>query len=648
MSACCDPNPKDPESSWRIGAASTLVCGASILAGWALEASGFPLLGLAGFIAAYGAGGWSASVRTFAAIRKAEVDVDLLMLIAAAGAATVGHWIEGAALLFLFSLGTSLETYAFGRTRRSIQALMELRPETATLVRTGDAISVALDSLVPDDLVRVRPGERIPVDGNVEDGSSRIDESTLTGEPMPVSKGPGSAVFAGTLNGTGSLDIRVTRTADDSALSRVIQMVEDARETKAPTQSWIEAVEGRYAVGVILAAVVAVLVPWLLLGWSFDAAFYRAMTLLVVASPCALVISIPATIVSAVSNGARHGVLFKGGAHLDALAEVRAMAFDKTGTLTVGRPVLSRIALRSPVGGCVSTTVGADENAALRLIASAESRSEHPLAAALVKAAEERGLTLSQPTAFQSVPGRGVSATVDDVSVDIGRRSWIVERAGAPIPDDLLSAFDEMHVAGATPVFVAFDGEVVAALSVADRPRERVAEALREIRAAGVSHLAMLTGDDESTAQVIAAELGIDHVYAELLPEAKTQVIERIRREHGSTAMVGDGVNDAPALATADVGIALGAAGSDVALETADLVVMVEELGGIAHALRLSRRARVIVRQNLVFSVSVMVVLVALALTGTIGLTAGVIGHEGSTVIVVFNGLRLLSDGRTR
>lgn len=296
----------------------------------------------------------------------------------------------------------------------------------------------------------------------------------------------------------------------------------------------------------------------------------------------------------------------------------------------------------------MSTTVGADENAALRLIASAESRSEHPLAAALVKAAEERGLTLSQPTAFQSVPGRGVSATVDDVSVDIGRRSWIVERAGAPIPDDLLSAFDEMHVAGATPVFVAFDGEVVAALSVADRPRERVAEALREIRAAGVSHLAMLTGDDESTAQVIAAELGIDHVYAELLPEAKTQVIERIRREHGSTAMVGDGVNDAPALATADVGIALGAAGSDVALETADLVVMGEELGGIAHALRLSRRARVIVRQNLVFSVSVMVVLVALALTGTIGLTAGVIGHEGSTVIVVFNGLRLLSDGRTR
>jgi len=349
-----------------------------------------------------------------------------------------------------------------------------------------------------------------------------------------------------------------------------------------------------------------------------------------------------------VSNGARHGVLFKGGAHLDALADVRAMAFDKTGTLTVGRPVLSRIALRTPVGAGMHTSVGADEDAALRLIASAESRSEHPLAGALVKAADERGLTLSEPSAFQSVPGRGVSATVDGVSVEIGRRSWIAERVGAPIPEDLLAAFDEMHVAGATPVFVAFDGEVVAALSVADRPRARVAEALREIRAAGVAHLAMLTGDDESTAQVIAAELGIDHVYAELLPEAKTHVVERIRREHGSVAMVGDGVNDAPALATADVGIALGAAGSDVALETADLVVMGEELDGIAHALRLSRRARVIVRQNLVFSVSVMVVLVALALTGTIGLTVGVLGHEGSTVIVVFNGLRLLSDGRSR
>lgn len=642
MSGCCDPNQPDLESAWRTSIVSTAVCGLAVSAGFAFQINDLASASLVAFVVAYIAGGWEATGRTVRELADASIDVDLLMLLAAAGAATVGHWLEGAALLFLFSLGTSLETYAFGRTRRSISALMDLRPETALRVVEGRTEAVAIEALVPSDVVRVAPGERIPADGQVSSGSSRIDESTLTGEPVPVRKEAGSDVFAGTLNGSGSLDLTVTRRADDSALARVIRMVEDARETRAPTQSWIEDVEGRYAVGVIAAAALAIVIPWTFMGWAFEASFYRAMTLLVVASPCALVISIPATIVSAVSNGARRGVLFKGGLHLDALADIRAIAFDKTGTLTVGRPELSRLVTNTPAGADPE----AFQHRVLRLIASAESRSEHPLASAILQAAEAQSVAMSEPNNFEAIAGQGVQADVDGVRVSIGRRSWISDLIDAPLPTDLVDAFDDMRKAGTTPMLVAFDGKAVAALSVADQPRSGTAHAIRDIRALGITHLAMLTGDDRGTARVIGDAVGVDHIHAELLPDAKTRIIESIREEYGPAAMVGDGVNDAPALATADVGFALGAAGTDVALETADVVVMGEQLDGIAHAIRLSRRARRIVRQNLVFSVGVMVTLIVLALTGNIGLTAGVIGHEGSTVIVVFNGLRLLVDPR--
>ncbi len=651
MSGCCDPNDErvDP---WRAGAWSTAACAVAVLAGWALQAGGYPVVALAAFVGAYLAGGWETALRTARALRRGDIDVDLLMLLAAVGAALVGHWLEGAALLFLFSLGNTLETYAFGRTRRSIRSLMELRPEVATRVVNGDTAVVPLDELIEGDLVRVRPGERIPVDGMVVEGASHVDESTLTGESRPVRKDIESSVFAGTLNGSGSLDVRMTRAADDTALARVIRLVEDAREQRAPTQSWIEEVEGRYAVGVIAASAIAVFVFWLGLGWAFDDAFYRAMTLLVVASPCALVISIPATIVSAVSNGARHGVLFKGGAHLDALADVRAFAFDKTGTLTVGRPTLERLVIRSlAVTPAVSGT-GADalddELEVLRLVAAAEARSEHHLATAIAEAAEARGIDVPEPDSFDSFAGQGVSATVAGVRVEVGRRRWILDRTREEDPEDLDAAFGAAHAAGATPVYASLDGRVVAALSVADAPRADVADSLQRVRREGITHLAMLTGDHEETARTIGAAVGVDEVHAELLPDGKTAALEEIRARHGSVAMVGDGVNDAPALAVADVGIALGGAGTDVALETADIVVMGEDLGGLAHAIRLSRRARRIVRQNLAFSVGMMVVLVALALSGNIGLTVGVIGHEGSTIVVVFNGLRLLVDERAR
>jgi len=638
---------------WKAGAVSTAVCALATAGGWGLRHAGLPGWGQLLLVVAYVAGGWDALRRTAGALRRGQMDVDLLMLLAAAGAALVGHWVEGAILLFLFSTGNTLETFAFGHTRRSIRALMELRPEDACVVDDGEERRLPVAELVPGQVVRVRPGDRIPIDGNVVAGSSRVDESTLTGEPLPVAKREGAEVFAGTLNGSGSLDIRVSRPADDTALARVIRLVEEASEAKAPTQSWLEAVESRYALGVIVASGIAVLVPWLGFGWAFHDAFYRAMTLLVVASPCALVISIPATIVSAVANGARKGVLFKGGAHLDALASIRVAALDKTGTLTLGRPELVGVkALEDVLPPARVATVGAAADAAppseevetdlVRLTATVEALSEHPLGDAIVEAARSRGLELAELEGFWSEAGKGVEGTVQGMRVRVGRRSWVEEGVGSPLPEELASWVAEEERSAATPVFVAVDGRHAGALAIADRPRPRVREAIEALRRAGLREVVMLTGDDEATARVVAAEVGVDDVRAELFPEDKSRVLEELRRRHGPVAMVGDGVNDAPALAAADVGIALGAAGTDVALETADVVVMGEDLDGLAHAVDLSRRARAVVRQNLVFAVSVMVVLVILALGGWIGLTTGVIGHEGSTVVVVFNGLRLL------
>jgi Cd2+/Zn2+-exporting ATPase len=621
-----------------------------LLAGWASPTLGAASLALPFFIGAYLTAGWDALRRAVGSLRRGEVDVDILMLLAAAGAATVGHWLEGAILLFLFSLGNTLETFAFRRTRRSIEALVELRPEEALRLDDGTEISVPIEALTTGDLVRVRPGDRIPVDGVVEAGRSSVDESTLTGEPVPVEKENGATVFAGTLNGSGSLDLRMTRAADDTALARIIRLVEHAREAKAPTQSWIEEVEGRYAVGVIIAAGLAILIPWLGMGWSFDDSFYRAMTLLVVASPCALVISIPATIVSAVSNGARHGILFKGGAHLDALAEVRTFALDKTGTITVGHPEVVAMRVEEGVfahaGASMDGATAASlvEESLLRLAAAAERRSEHHLGAAILRAAGARGLTVPEPVSFDSIVGHGIVAEVEGTRVEIGRQSWVEERVGAPVAVEAHRWLTEGYPT-ATPVFMALDGRHAGAFAVQDHPRATAAVAIQALRDAGIERIVMLTGDAKETAEAIAATVGITTVHAGLKPEEKSVLLKELRGR-GGVAMVGDGVNDAPALAEADVGVAIGVAGTDVALETADLVVMGEDLEALAHAVRLSRRTRRIVRQNLIFAVGVMASLVFAALMGWIGLTAGVIGHEGSTVIVVFNGLRLLADGR--
>ncbi|MDA0329145.1 MAG: heavy metal translocating P-type ATPase [Gemmatimonadetes bacterium] len=654
-SNCCDIKGQEPDRI-RLQAASTAIALVAVMAGWLLPLVGLTTVAFAALLVAYAAGGWHTARQAFRALRCGDFDVDLLMLLAAVGAAVVGHWLEGAVLLFLFSLGNTLETYAFGKTRRSIEALVQLRPEEAARIVDGVEEAVRLELLAPGDVVRVRPGERIPVDGTVVAGESRVDESTLTGESIPVAKAADAAVFAGTLNVGGSLEILMTRASDDTALARIIRLVEEAQDSKAPTQSWIEKVESRYALGVILAAVGAILIPWLVLGWTFDEAFYRAMTLLVVASPCALVISIPATIVSAVSNGARHGVLFKGGAYLDSLASVTTFALDKTGTVTVGRPEV--IGVRAATGVAAATATSTDTDAAwsdsdepmagedwmIRLAAGAESHSEHHLAAAILRAASDRGLSIPDPSAFVSTAGQGVEATVEGHRVEVGRRSWIESRTGATTDPFLMELFQEGRET-ATPIHLAIDGRHVGAFAVQDHPRPGTREALEALTRAGVKHLVMLTGDAEATAKSVAAEVGITEVHWGLLPDDKVKLLAELRTR-GPVAMVGDGVNDAPALATADVGIAIGVAGTDVALETADVVVMGDDLSSLALAVRLSQRTRRIVKQNLAFSLAVMAGLVVAALMGWIGLTAGVIGHEGSTIVVVFNGLRLLADGR--
>ncbi len=676
-----DPQGKEEADAhrWQPLALSTVACALFGLMG--AGAQGFlgqPRLGLILYGIAYLAGGWEATWEALKALRKASLEVDLLMVTAAGGAAFLGHWAEGAILLFLFSLGNTLEAFAFGRTRRSIKALMELRPEEASRLDDGIETTVPIEDLLPGQVVRVRPGERLPVDGMVLLGESPVDESTLTGEAVPLRKKAGDEVFAGTLNTSGALDIQVTRLAGDSTLARVIRMVEEAREAQAPAQSWIEEAESTYAGVVLLGALLAIAFPMIALGWGFEEAFYRSMTLLVVASPCALVISIPATIVSAVSNGARNGILFKGGAHLDALASVKAVAFDKTGTLTQGRPevagffhllkgdgprqvtVSPEVAevmthLPSRVCPMADPTEGArghcpglfpEDEDFLRLVAGLESRSEHHVAQAILRAVEALGLTIPEPRSFESFPGKGVEGRVEGILVSVGREEWIQERTGTAPPALLLKWLDEGGREAASPIFVAADGVPIGVFVIADQPRVGAREALDLLRAGGVEEIAMLTGDDHGTAESIADQVGVDRVYARLLPQEKSGVLEELAERIGPVAMVGDGVNDAPALATAQVGIALGAAGTDVALETADVVVMGDDLGGIPYARELSLRARRIVLQNLIFASGVIVTLVILALTGNISLPAGVVGHEGSTIVVIFNGLRLLRGRR--
>ena len=600
-------------------------------AGLWLGGGQFAFLVLPGLVAVYLAAGLPAAWRASVALwRKHVLDIDLLMVVAAIAAAVVGAPFEGAVLLVLFSAAGTLEGRALGRARHAIEALMALRPETALRRATDGTVNeIAADELVAGDEVILRPGARVPADGQVIEGRGGIDEAHITGESMPVSKTPGDPVFEGTVNLDGVLTARVTRAVADSTIARMIRLVTEAQAAKAPSERFSAWFGQRYTIVVMAGAMLAFLAfRWL--GHDWEAALYKAATLLVAASPCAIVISVPAAILSALSAAARGGVLFKGGAALETLAAVETFAFDKTGTLTTGRASVTEV-----------VALDRDDEAFLSLLAGLEAQSEHHVAAAIRHAAGARGLAVTFVENVTTRPGKGILGTEGSDTVWAGN-VYLAEDMGADLGHPALAKLD----AGAqTVVSLGRGPQVLGAVSIADEARPSAAAALAQLRASGVRRIVMMTGDRRPVALRIGSDLGLDpeEIEAGMLPEDKVRAVAALAA-HGRVAFVGDGVNDAAALARADVGIAMGAAGSEVALQAADVALLSEDLRRLADAHRLARRTARVIRQNLTFAIGVMAVLVTGGLFFDLPLPLAVIGHEGGTILVVLNGLRLLSD----
>ncbi|MFE6886917.1 heavy metal translocating P-type ATPase [Streptomyces sp. NPDC057694] len=582
------------------------------------------------FAGTYLAGGWEPGLEGLKTLRDKTLDVDLLMVVAALGAAAIGQVLDGALLIVIFATSGALEAVATARTADSVRGLLDLAPSTATRVLPdGREETVAAEDLRIGDTVLVRPGERIGADGQVREGCSDVDQATITGEPLPVAKQPGDDVFAGTVNGTGALHIRVERDPADSVIARIVKMVEEASATKAPTQLFIERIEQRYSIGMVVATLVVFALP-LALGSALQPALLRAMTFMIVASPCAVVLSTMPPLLSAIANAGRHGVLAKSAVVMERLGQVDAVALDKTGTLTEGTPRVTDI---RPLPGS-----GLDEDGLLSLAAAAEHPSEHPLARAVVQAARDRGLPVAAARDFASAPGRGVTAVIDGRPVQVGSPARLTRTGGHEEDDVVRSLEDE----GRTAVLVLRDGAPVGVLGVADRLRPDARATVAALTELTGRTPVLLTGDNERAARRLAAEVGITDVRAGLLPQDKVAAVKEREAEGRRVLVVGDGVNDAPALAAAHTGVAMGRAGSDLALETADAVVVRDELAAIPAVVALSRTARRLVVQNLVVAGAFITVLVAWDLIGTLPLPLGVAGHEGSTVVVGLNGLRLL------
>jgi len=610
----------------------TAVCLLALVTGSLLGyVPGIPWIGpVAFFIVAYAAGGYYSTKNAIAALRARTVDVNLLMVTAALGAAGIDHWQEGAILMFLFSLSNTLESYAMARTRRAIAALMDLSPDEARVRRDGVEVRIPVAGLQVGDVVIVGPSERIPVDGQVLVGHSGVDESSLTGESVPVEKGPGDPVYAGSLNQQGVLEVGMTRPASESTLARVIRLVEEAQSQKAEAQHLTDWLGRYYTVAVLGAAVLFLVTMTLVIGWPFTGALYRTMTLLVVASPCALVISIPAAILSAIAGGGREGILFKGGVALEQAARVQVVALDKTGTITEGRPRVTDVV---PLGE-------EDSAAILALAAAVEVRSEHHLGRAVVEAAQARGVSVVPADEVETFPGRGIRGIVG------GRRIWVgspglMRETGGPLDAAIVSQVEVLESRGKTVVVVGAE-RPLGLIVIADTVRPDAKRVVEDLRRQGITHVVMLTGDNRRVAKAVAAEVGISEWRAALLPEHKVAAVRELIATRGPVAMLGDGVNDAPALAAATVGVAMGGAGTDVALETADIVLMADDLTKLPRALELSRRCRRVILQNLAFAGCVIIGLVVSTLGGWMTLPLGVVGHEGSTLLVVANGLRLL------
>ncbi len=615
----------------------SLTGGLLLLVGWLGEAFfGLPALAAAGFyIAAYVFGGWDIAQHAWHALREKHFDTDLLMVIAALGAAALGEFAEGAFLLFLFSLGHALEVRALDRAREAVRALADLAPKTALVKRDGKEIELPVEQLELGDVVIVRPGVRIPVDGDVLAGQSAVNQAPVTGESVPVDKAPGDKVFAGTVNGEGALDVQVTRLARDSTLSRVMKMVEEAQTQKSPTQQTVEKFERVFVPGVLVVTALIVIAPPLL-GVPFQVSFLRAMTLLVAASPCALALGAPASILAGVAQAARNGVLVKGGVHLENLGRLKAIAFDKTGTITHGQPEVTEVVKlpnsKSPIP---------NDDELLALAAEVESRSGHPLAQAVVRAAQAKGLASPPVGDVESLTGRGLRSSVNGRSVLIGNLK-LIEESNIAVSADAKQQIDSLQGSGKTIVAVAVGGQLAGVIALADTLRADAIAAMKALKQMGVHETVMLTGDNARVAAAIARQVGLSTFRADLMPEDKVTAIRELNEKFGQTAMVGDGVNDAPALANATVGIAMGGAGTDVALETADVALMGDDLSKLPFAVGLGRATRAIIVQNLAISLGVIGLLIVASLTGWAGIGIAILFHEGSTIVVVLNALRLL------
>ncbi len=563
---------------------------------------------------------------------KFTFDIELLMLLAAVGAAALGEWAEGAFLLFLFSLAHALEHYALGRARNAIKALGELAPPTARVLRDGREWEVPVEEVRVGDTVVVRPGERVTADGVVKSGRSAVNQAPITGESVPVDKAPGADVFAGTINGDGALEITATRAAGDRTLDRVIALVAEAQTQKAPTQRFTERFERIFVPAVLVADVLLIMVPPLLGLLSWGESFYRGMALLVAASPCALALGTPSAVLAGIAQAARKGVLIKGGEYLENLGTLRALALDKTGTITIGKPEVTDL-LPLP-------DIPMEE--LLTIAAAVERRSQHPLAQAVVRRAEAANLHLPEAGELQSLTARGVRSTVNGAIVEIGNlRLW--QQEGTLLPDAVVAAVQCLQTQGRSIMVVRHGQRFLGVIGVADQPRPGVRQVLDQLRSLGMQAIVMLTGDNRGVGEAVGREVGVDVVKAELLPEDKVTTIKELLHRHGQVAMIGDGVNDAPALANATVGIAMGGAGTAVALETADVALMGDDLQKLPFAVGLSRRSRTVIRQNLYVSLFVIALLIFTTTTGHFGIGPAVLLHEGSTLIVIANALRLLA-----
>ncbi|WP_145102695.1 heavy metal translocating P-type ATPase [Rosistilla carotiformis] len=633
-----------------------ILCGVFLLVGWLIEtfADLNEWISLGCYVAAYMFGGYYTVTEAIEKIRAGKFEIDFLMIVAAAGAASLGAWAEGALLLFLFSIGHALEGYAMGKAKRAIEALSELAPRTARVRRDGTETEVPVEELVVGDIVVIKPDERVPADGLVIAGESSVNQAPITGESVPVDKRPVDDVdaaaadpeslsaeyraFAGTINQSGSIEIQVTKTAAENTLARVVTMVSEAETRVSPTQKFTKKFERYFVPSVIIGVVLLMFAP-LVIDESFSDSFYRAMAVLVAASPCALAIATPSAVLSGVARAARGGILVKGGGPLESLGSIDAIAFDKTGTLTEGEPKVTD----------VRTADGVDESELLRFAIAVEDLSKHPLAKAVVRDGKKKlgeGESGSQgdipeATDLKSITGRGIQATVEGDLVHIGKDDLFTEVDAPPLPDSVRSIVESLEQNGRTTMIVRRGDRYLGVIGLMDTPREASKRTIAKLRELGIQRMIMISGDNQQVADAVAKEVGLDEAWGDLMPDDKVAEIKKLQSE-GGVAMVGDGVNDAPAMASASVGIAMGAAGSDVALETADVALMADNLDHLPLAIGLSRATRRIIRQNLWMSLGMVAFLVPATILG-LNIGPAVALHEGSTLVVVFNALRLLA-----